>query len=94
MYRVLDDETNKNRVVVNGMPPAIALSDNEIIILNGNIESIAILDDDDSSVGITTRSGHYYQADGKNAVKFLNALPLFFFTDAKNLLTLRGKADV
>lgn len=79
----------KNRLLIGDIPPAVAMSDSEVIILNGNIESVAIAEDDPYSVGITTKSGNYYQAEGENAVKFLNSLPRIFFLDATNLLKLR-----
>lgn len=74
---------------ISEIPPAIAVSDNEIIILNGNIESVAIPEDEPYTIGITTKSGQWYQAVGEQAVKFLNALPREFFIDSKNLLKLR-----
>lgn len=82
-------ESIKNRLLIGDIPPVVTLSDSEVIILNGNIESVAIPEDEPYCVGITTRSGHYYQADGENAVKFLSAFPRAFFLESKNLLKLR-----
>ena len=67
-------------------PKAIAINDNEIIFLTGNISYICVDKDNQQQVNVVLNNGFSYQLQGQEAINFLNQFDPDTFLPAKSFL--------
>lgn len=75
------------------LPPTIAVSEDEVLFLHGNLLSISIQEDNPYTLEIMLKGSEYYECTGNQAIKLLNTFPEHFFHNAKNLLKMRSLQD-
>lgn len=86
----LNDSVSENQVfqksIETKQSKAIALKDNEIIFLTGNISSLSLDKDNQQQLNVVLTNGLSYQLQGQEAVNFLNQFDRDSFLPAKSFL--------